>query len=76
MRILTYAVLLMMLSQPAWALTTGELFKNCKPWANNGYSGSGLTETQANGAFQCIGFQAELYTLGNMRVCMVILQLD
>ena len=64
MRLILTTIILTMLSQTALAKTTGELFKECKPWANNGYSGGGLTDTQFNGAMQCIAFQGGVIHLG------------
>ena len=46
MRLILTAIILTMLAQPAWAKTSGQLFEDCKPWANNGFSFDGLTETQ------------------------------
>ena len=64
MRLILTTIILTMLAQPALAKTTGELFKECKPWANDGYSGGGLTETQLRDAVSCIGFQSGVIHLG------------
>ena len=64
MRLILITIILTMLAQPALAKTTGDLFRECKPWANNGFSGGGLTEAQINGAMSCISFQAGIIHLG------------
>lgn len=64
MRLILITIILTMLAQPALAKTTGDLFRECKPWADNGCSGGRLTDTQFRGAMSCISFQAGIIHLG------------
>jgi hypothetical protein len=64
MRLILTAIILTMLAQPAWAKTSGQLFEDCKPWANNGFSFDGLTETQQLRAVACNSFQSGVIHLG------------
>ena len=56
MRILLTTIILTLLSQPVWAINNGDLFRDCKPFANNGYSVDGLSEKQMVDALTCLGF--------------------
>ena len=53
-----------MLTQPVWAVTTGQLFEDCKPWANNGFSLDGLTNAQRQRAVACFMFQSGVIHIG------------
>ena len=66
MRFLLTTIILTMLPQPAWAVTTGQLFENCKTWANNGYLVDGLSEAQELGALACLSFQSGIIHLGSV----------
>ena len=64
MRLILTTIILTMLAQPVWAKTTGQLFEDCKPWANNGYLLEGLSEAQQLRALACHSFQSGIIHLG------------
>ena len=55
-RLILTTIILTMLAQPVLAVDTGALLKQCKPFANNGYSFDGLSETQLSKATICKAF--------------------
>ena len=68
MRLILTTILLTVLVQPVYAKTNLELYKECKPFANNGFSFAGLSETQQFGAIACSAFQAGVIHLAQF-VC-------
>ena len=64
MRLILTAIILTLLAQPVWAVKTGQLLKDCKPWANNGFSLDGLTTGQRRSAMACSMFQNGVIHLG------------
>ena len=56
MRILLTTIFLAFLAQPVWATSIGELYKSCKPFANNGFEMDGLSESQKLYGLSCWSF--------------------
>ncbi len=64
MRLILTTIIQTILAHPVWAKTTGQLLKDCKPWANNGYLLDGLIEAQQLRALACHSFQSGIIHLG------------
>lgn len=63
MRLMITTIILTMLIQPLNAKTNIQLYKECKPYANNGFSIRGLNESHQFGAVACVAFQAGILHL-------------
>ena len=50
------SIIVTMLAQPVWAISNGEIFQQCKPFASNGYTIEGMTSNQRMTSLACNSF--------------------